>query len=70
MSGRKQHFIPQVLQRGFAREIRGTCRLWVHHRGRGVYESNVADVAPSRDFCSERALKAGSRNLDDRITGY
>lgn len=70
MSGRKQHFIPQVLQRGFAREIRGTYRVWVHHRERGVYESNVADVAASRDFYSEPALEAGPRTLDDRITGY
>lgn len=69
VSGRKQHFIPQALQRGFTREIRGTYRVWVHHRERGVYESNVADVAASRDFYSEPALEAGPRTLDDRITG-
>lgn len=70
MSGRKQHFIPQVLQRGFAREIRGTYRVWVHHRERGVYESNVADVAASRDFYSEPSLKVGSQTLDDQITDH
>lgn len=70
MSGRKQHFIPRVLLRGFAREIRGTERVWVRHRERGAFESNVLDVAASRDFYSAPAGDAVSLTLDDRITDY
>lgn len=70
MSGRKQHFIPKVLLRGFAREIRGSERVWVNHRERGAFESNVLDVAASRDFYSAPAGDAVSLTLDDRITDY
>lgn len=70
MSGRKQHFIPKVLLRGFARDVRGTERLWVHHRERGAFESNVLDVAASRDFYSTPSGEAGAWTLDDQITDY
>ncbi|MNS61804.1 hypothetical protein D3C72_948420 [compost metagenome] len=70
MSGKKQHFIPQVLLRGFARETRGNHRLWVHHRDRGTFESNVQDVAASRFFYSGPRAENAPATLDDRITAY
>jgi len=70
MSGRKQHFIPQVLLRGFARETRGVHRLWVHHRERGSFASNVQDVAASRDFYSFPGAAGAEPTLDDRITRH
>lgn len=70
MSGRKQHFIPQSLLRGFATETRKGHRLWVHHRERGVFEANAQDIAASRFFYSELRTKGAPETLDDRITAY
>jgi len=70
MSGKKQHFIPQSLLRGFATETRKGHRLWVHHRKRGVFEANVQDVAASRFFYSALRTEGAPETLDDRITAY
>ncbi|QYC11486.1 DUF4238 domain-containing protein [Brevundimonas nasdae] len=70
MSGKKQHFIPQSLLRGFATETRKGHRLWVHHRERGVFEANVQDAAAARFFYSELRTEGAPATLDDRITAY
>lgn len=70
MSGKKQHFIPRSLLRGFAAETRKGHRLWVHHRERGVFEANVQDAAAARFFYSELLTEGAPETLDDRITAY
>ncbi|MGU3456489.1 DUF4238 domain-containing protein [Brevundimonas sp. M1A4_2e] len=70
MSGKKQHFIPQSLLRGFETETRTGHRLWVHHRNRGTFEANVQDVAASRFFYSEPRAEGAPETLDDQITAY
>lgn len=70
MSGKKQHFIPQCLLRGFAAQTRGVHRLWVHHRDRGTFEANVQDVAASRFFYSGPRAESEPQTLDDQITAY
>lgn len=70
MSGKKQHFIPQSLLRGFATQTRGGHRLWVHHRDRGTFEANVQDVAASRFFYSGPRAEGEPQTLDDQITAY
>lgn len=71
MSGRKQHFIPQALLRGFA--IAGaTTRLpkvWVFPAGRPVFAAGVDGAAAQRNFYSTISTD-GTATLDDMITQY
>ena len=70
MSGRKQHYIPQCLLRGFeaSRSGKGP-QVVVLRRGREPYLSSIEDVAAKRNFYSELSHD-GRKTLDDLITVY
>jgi hypothetical protein len=69
MSGRKQHYIPQVLLRGFSANPDAKApTIFVYSRDRGFYRTNTKDTAAEREFYS--AVNPGSVTLDDDITAY
>lgn len=70
MSGRKQHYIPQCLLRGFEAGRSGKhVQVLVFRSGCKPYLSSTEGVASERDFYS--GLSADDRKtLDDQITDY
>lgn len=69
MAGRKQHYIPQALLRGFeATKVGKHTQVWVFRQGREAYVSSTEGVAAQRDFYSP--LSIGQVTLDDQITNY
>lgn len=66
MAGRKQHYIPQLLQRGFGFKKGNSTQVYVFKKGRIPYSSSIVGVAAQRDFYS----KPGEGTLDDKITIY
>lgn len=69
MSGRKQHYIPQVLLKGFSSDPEAKSpQIFVYSRQRGVYKTNTRDTAAEREFYSP--IIEGERTLDDSITEY
>lgn len=70
MSGRKQHYIPQNLLRGFQDPNSGKMpQVFVFRKGVESYKSSIADVAAQRDFYSGLS-DSGKKTLDDHITTY
>jgi len=70
MSGRKQHYIPQALLRGFKATQSGKhTQVYVCRADRSPYLSSTEGVAAQRNFYSELSQN-GQRTLDDRITDY
>lgn len=67
MAGRKQHFIPQALQRGFGVVVGKATRVYVFKKGMEPYRSSTEGVAAQRDFYSE---PSNEESLDDKITNY
>ncbi|WP_423455941.1 DUF4238 domain-containing protein [Ottowia sp. VDI28] len=67
MAGRKQHFIPQALQRGFGQAKGKKTQVYVFKKGQEPYLSSTEGVAAQRDFYSE---PSDEETLDDRITKY
>lgn len=68
MSGRKQHFIPQTVLRGFAAAKSGKAtQVYVFSKGKPAYLSATQGVAAQRDFYSR---PSDEETLDDRITAY
>jgi hypothetical protein len=71
MSGRKQHFIPQILLRGFeTAPSRKKGQTIVFKRGREPYVSAITDVGAQRDFYSGKRIGSDQTTLDDLITEY
>lgn len=68
MSGKKQHHIPQSLQRGFLFDVKAE-RTYVHRRNGGNFPKKISDVLGQRYFYS-RLSSDGSKTLDERITKY
>lgn len=70
MAGRKQHYIPQCLLRGFEAKRNGRhAQVHVFRVGGNSYLSSTEGVASERDFYS--SLSTGDRKtLDDLITDY
>lgn len=69
MAGRKQHYIPQALQRGFEAAKSGKhSQVWVFRKCQVPYLSSTEGVGAQRHFYSEPA--AGEATLDDLITEY
>ncbi len=65
MSGRKQHYIPQSLLRGFASRTRGPITHTFCFPADGkVFEPNIDGIAAERDFYSDPT----NTLLDDEIT--
>lgn len=67
MAGRKQHFIPQALQRGFGVAAGKATRVYVFKKGQEAYRSSTEGVAAERDFYSE---PSDGQSVDDKITDY
>jgi hypothetical protein len=68
VSGKKQHHIPQSLQRGFLFDVKAE-RTYVHRRNGGNFPKKISDVLAQRYFYS-RLSSDGSKTLDERITKY
>lgn len=70
MSGRKQHYIPQSLLKGFEARRRGKhVQVYVFKTNQDPYLSSTEGVASSRDFYSSPSCDA-QKTLDDHITEY
>lgn len=67
VAGRKQHFIPQALQRGFGVVAGKATRVYVFKKGQEAYRSSTEGVAAARDFYSE---PSDEQSIDDKITDY
>ncbi|CAN7148971.1 DUF4238 domain-containing protein [Acidovorax delafieldii] len=68
MSGRKQHFIPQLVQRGFAAgKGKKSTQVYVFPRERPRFITATEGVAAQRDFYSP---PSDEETLDDKITHY
>lgn len=71
MSGRKQHFIPQCLLRGFSREGKGSKQQVVAYTyDRGIFTAATDGVGAERNFYSELAVDGETQTLDDKITDF
>jgi hypothetical protein len=69
LSGRKQHYIPRSLLRGFLSEPGGRAeRVWVFRRDK-FFNPSLDGAAAERFFYSELPTDA-TKTLDDRITDY
>jgi len=67
VAGRKQHFIPQALQRGFGVAKGKKRQVYVFKKGQEPYYSSTEGVAAQRDFYSG---PSDEQSLDDKITIY
>jgi hypothetical protein len=71
VAGRKQHYIPQFLLRGFGVKGAGSAtQITVYNKERGIYVTATEGSASQRDFYSAPASGAGDITLDDKITEY
>jgi len=71
MSGRKQHYIPQCLLRGFPAAQPGkNIQVWVFKTDQEPYLASTTDVAAKRHFYSELTSSNQEKTLDDLITDY
>ncbi|QQS03222.1 MAG: DUF4238 domain-containing protein [Fibrobacterota bacterium] len=65
MSGRKHHYIPRFLQKGFASRISGKqAYAWVFKRIGDPFESNTEGIGAERDFYT----RDGNSEADEIIT--
>jgi len=68
MAGKRQHYIPRFLQRGFLVEHTGDAeRTWLHRRGTAARLVGIKDVGVGEFFYSKLPA-AGEDALDDLIT--
>lgn len=69
MAGNKQHYIPQLLQRGFEASKSGKhSQVWVFRKRQAAYKSSTEGVAAQRHFYSEPSPDEDA--LDNVITRY
>lgn len=70
MAGRKQHYIPQAVQRAFEAARTGTkSQVLVFRNGRDPYLTSTEGAAAERDFYSNPLID-GKGALDDKITDF
>ncbi|MGX0875711.1 hypothetical protein ACSSV4_000383 [Roseovarius sp. MBR-154] len=66
MSGRKNHHVPQLLQRGFGTKSKKSVQVWVYSKDKPPYPTSTANFGAERDFYIE-----GEDTLaDDLITEF
>jgi Protein of unknown function (DUF4238) len=71
MSGRKQHFMPQSLLRGFGKQgKRKVVQVTVYSSDGRVFTTATDGVAARRYFYSQLPDDVGVETLDDRITAF
>lgn len=69
MSGRKQHYIPQSLLKGFSLTPSGRkAQVQVYTHDRGQFTAGTDGIAAERNFYSELNVDVDAESLDDRIT--
>lgn len=69
MSGKRQHYIPQLLQRGFLATVSDDAeRTWLHRRNAEPRLVSIRDIGVEEYFYS-RPTSDGSPTLDQFITG-
>ena len=70
MAGKRQHYIPRFLQRGFLADHTDNAeRTWLHRRGTSPRLVVTKDVGVGEYFYSKLAI-AGEETLDDLITSF
>lgn len=69
MSGRKQHFIPRFVLRGFLKKGSAGEEVVVFKKGAKPSTKGLKGIAAERDFYSEPSTD-GAPTLDDHITKY
>jgi hypothetical protein len=68
MAGKRQHYVPRLLQRGFLHDPSDEAeRTWLHRRGADARLVGISDVGVEDWFYSRRSLDA-TPTLDDAIT--
>jgi len=68
MAGKRQHYVPQLLQRGFLDDPSDQAeRTWLHRRGAAPRLVGIRDVGVEDWFYSRKSLD-GTPTLDDAIT--
>ena len=70
MSGRKQHFIPQSLLRGFGFLKGKRVYVFAYTYDRGIFTPGTDGIGAERDFYSELAVDGAGETLDDKITDF
>lgn len=63
MAGKRHHFIPQFLQRGFA-SLGDVHNAWVFHKERSAINTNIKNIAIEGQFYAHE----GDTSVDDKIT--
>lgn len=67
MAGKRQHFVPQFLQRGFASHLVGDeAFIWVHRKGAQPFNTNVKNAGVEGFFYSV----GQDTELDEAITDF
>lgn len=70
MAGKRQHYLPRLLQRGFLAEpLGGAERTWLHRPGMPARLVGIRDVGVEDWFYSRKAIDE-EPTLDDAITEY
>lgn len=73
MAGKRQHYVPRFLQRGFLSEPNGSGdgaeRTWLHRQGSPARLVGIADVGVADWFYSRKGAP-GEVTLDDAITEF
>ena len=70
MAGKRQHYIPRLLQRGFIANPRDKAeQTWLHRQGIGAKLVGIGDIGVADWFYSRKSLN-GQPTLDDAITEY
>lgn len=65
MAGKRQHFIPQFLQEGFASRCEGeNCYVWVYRKDQEPFETNIENVGAEGYFYTD----GEDTEADDLIT--
>lgn len=70
MSGRKQHFIPQSLLRGFGLAKRKKTYVHAFTFDRGIFRPPTEGIGAEREFYSALSVDGDENTLDDRITNH
>lgn len=70
MAGKRQHYVPRLLQRGFLADPAGEAeRTWLHRPGVAARIVGIGDVGVEDWFYSRKSA-AGEPTLDDAITAF
>lgn len=70
MAGKRQHYVPRLLQRGFLDDPTDAAeRIWLHRPGTAARLVGIRDVGVEDWFYSRKATD-GAPTLDDAITDY